>query len=149
MRGVRVGVWTVAILVLLLRSGNVASSYEGLVQAAETELVAFVGWGDDAPEKTRALEKTLARAIRLPSDARMMAPSILASSERRCGVKAASSRNPPEQMLSTSGPSPKTMRPPRPDCRTRSRPSRSGVPGATWVRARAIAPSSPNSIAAS
>ena len=55
---------------------------------------------------------TLARAMRLASLARMMAPSIFASSDRRWGLKAASSRKPPEQMLSTSGPSPTTMRAP-------------------------------------
>ena len=77
---------------------------------------------------------TLARAMRLPSAARMRAPSILASSERRWGLKAASSRNPPEQMLSTAGPSPTTTRPPMPAWRMRSMPSRSGRPGATWAR---------------
>ena len=74
---------------------------------------------------------TLARAMRLASGARMMAPSILASSERRCGLNAASSRKPPEQMFSTSGPSPTTTRPPIFACRMRSSPARSGVPGAT------------------
>ena len=59
----------------------------------------------------------------------MMAPSIFASSDSRCGLNAASSRNPPEQMLSTSGPSPTTMSAPMRACRMRSRPSRSGVPG--------------------
>ena len=39
---------------------------------------------------------TLARAIREASAARMMAPSILASSERRWGLNSASSRNPPD-----------------------------------------------------
>ena len=34
----------------------------------------------------------------------MIAPSIFASSDSRCGVNSASSRNPPEQMLSTVGP---------------------------------------------
>ena len=74
---------------------------------------------------------TLARAMRLASEARMMAPSILASSDSRWGLKAASSRNPPEQMFSTSGPSPTTTRPPILAWRMRSRPARSGVPGAT------------------
>ncbi len=60
-----------------------------------------------------------------------MAPSILASSDRRWGLKAASSRKPPEQMLSTSGPSPTTISAPIFDCRIRSRPSRNGLPGAT------------------
>ena len=72
---------------------------------------------------------TLARAMRLASLARMMAPSILASSDRRWGLKAASSRNPPEQMFSTSGPSPTTMSAPLLACRMRSMPSRSAVPG--------------------
>ncbi len=45
---------------------------------------------------------TFARAIREASAARMMAPSILASSERRWGLNSASSRNPPEQIESTS-----------------------------------------------
>ena len=40
---------------------------------------------------------TLARATREQSDARMIAPSIFASSESRCGVNSASSRKPPEQ----------------------------------------------------
>ncbi len=78
---------------------------------------------------------TLARAIRLASGARMMAPSILASSDRRCGLNAASSRNPPEQMFSTSGPSPTTISAPILACTMRSSPSRSGMPGATWSSA--------------
>src|SRR4051812_3330946 len=77
--------------------------------------------------------------MRLASPARMIAPSIFASSERRCGLKAASRRNPPEQMLSTSGPSPTTMRAPIPACKIRSRPSRSGRPGATAASASSIA----------
>ena len=55
---------------------------------------------------------TLARAIRLPSDDRMIAPSILASSDSRCGLYGASTRNPPEQIVSTSGPSSRTSRAP-------------------------------------
>ena len=47
---------------------------------------------------------TLARAMRVPSEARMIAPSIFASSDSRWGVNSASSRNPPEQMLRTVGP---------------------------------------------
>ena len=82
---------------------------------------------------------TLARAMRLASGARTMAPSIFASSDSRWGLKAASSRKPPEQMLSTSGPSPTTTRAPMPDCRMRSRPSRSGLPGATTARASSMA----------
>ncbi len=78
---------------------------------------------------------TLARAIRLASEARMMAPSILASSESRWGLKAASSKKPPEQMLSTSGPSPTTTRPPIFACRIRSSPDRRWVPGATTLNA--------------
>ena len=51
---------------------------------------------------------TLARAMRVQSALRMIAPSILASSDMRCGLYGASSRNPPLQMASTSGPSPRT-----------------------------------------
>ncbi len=47
---------------------------------------------------------TFARTIRSQSAVRMMAPSILASSESRWGVNSASRRNPPEQTDSTSGP---------------------------------------------
>ena len=61
----------------------------------------------------------------------MIAPSIFASSDSRCGVNSASSRKPPEQMFSTSGPSPTTMSAPIFACRMRSMPSRNGVPGAT------------------
>ena len=82
---------------------------------------------------------TLARAMRLASLARMMAPSIFASSESRCGLNAASSRNPPEQMLRTSGPSPTTSSAPMLDCRIRSRPSRNGCPGATAAKASSSA----------
>ena len=74
-------------------------------------------------------------AMRLASLARMMAPSIFASSDRRCGLNAASSRNPPEQMFSTSGPSPTTISAPLFACRMRSSPSRNGVPGETAPRA--------------
>src|SRR5262245_14747578 len=74
---------------------------------------------------------TLARARRDPSEARMIAPSIFASSDTRWGVNPASSRKPPEQMLRTSGPSPTTMSAPIFACKMRSMPSRSGVPGAT------------------
>ena len=74
---------------------------------------------------------TFARATRVPSEARMIAPSIFASSDSRCGVNSASSRNPPEQMFETSGPSPTTMSAPIFACRMRSMPSRKGVPGAT------------------
>ena len=82
---------------------------------------------------------TLARAMRLASPARMMAPSIFASSDSRCGLNAASRRNPPEQMFSTSGPSPTTISAPIPACRMRSRPSRNGRPGATAASASSIA----------
>ena len=82
---------------------------------------------------------TLARATRDVSEARMIAPSILASSESRWGVNSASSRNPPEQTDSTSGPSPTTMSAPMRAWRMRSRPSRSGVPGATSRRATIMA----------
>ncbi len=78
---------------------------------------------------------TLARAMREASGARMMAPSILASSESRWGLNSASSRNPPEQMESTPGPSPTTTRAPRLARRMRSSPSRSGRPGAAMARA--------------
>ena len=78
---------------------------------------------------------TLARAMRLASEARMIAPSIFASSDSRCGLNAASSKKPPEQMLSTSGPSPTMISAPIFALRTRSRPSRSAVPGATARRA--------------
>ena len=46
---------------------------------------------------------TLARAMRLASAARMMAPSILASSDSRCGLNSASSRKPPEQIRAPRG----------------------------------------------
>ena len=69
----------------------------------------------------------------------MMAPSILASSDSRCGLNAASSRKPPEQMFSTSGPSPTTIRAPIFDCRMRSSPSRKGLPGATTASASSSA----------
>ena len=52
---------------------------------------------------------TLARTMRAQSAVRMIAPSIFASSESRCGVNSASSRKPPEQTQSTSGPAPMTM----------------------------------------
>ena len=78
---------------------------------------------------------TLARAIRVPSAARMIAPSIFASSLIRCGLYGASSRKPPLQMASTSGPSPSTTSAPIFARTTRSSPSRSGVPGATAASA--------------
>src|SRR5918911_2246319 len=74
---------------------------------------------------------TLPRATREQSEARIRAPSILASSDRRWGVNSASRRNPPEHTERTSGPSPTTMRAPLLAWRMRSMPSRSGVPGAT------------------
>ncbi len=61
----------------------------------------------------------------------MIAPSIFASSDSRWGVNSASSRKPPEQMLSTAGSSPTTISAPIFAWRMRSMPSRSGVPGAT------------------
>ena len=64
-----------------------------------------------------------------------MAPSVLASSDSRWGENAAFTRNPPEEMLSTSGPSPITIRAPMPALRIRSKPSRSGCPGATAASA--------------
>ncbi len=82
---------------------------------------------------------TLARAMRDASGDRMMAPSILASSDRRCGENSASKRNPPVEMDSTSGPSPTTSSAPRLACSTRSSPSRSGWPGATSASASAMA----------
>ena len=60
-----------------------------------------------------------------------MAPSVLASSDRRCGENDALTRKPPEEMLRTSGPSPMTISAPMPAFRMRSRPSRNGWPGAT------------------
>ena len=78
---------------------------------------------------------TLARAMRSPSDDRMIAPSILASSLRRCGVNGRSSGKPPEQIASTSGPSPTTTSAPIFARTTRSTPARSGVPGATLASA--------------
>ena len=78
---------------------------------------------------------TLARAMRVPSVEMMMAPSILASSDRRCGLYGASTRKPPEQMASTSGPSSITSSAPALARTTRSMPSRSGVPGAEEARA--------------
>jgi hypothetical protein len=82
---------------------------------------------------------TFARAIREASLATMIAPSIFASSESRCGLNSASRRKPPEQIERTSGPSPITTRPPRLALRTRSSPSRSGRPGATMAIASAMA----------
>ena len=73
---------------------------------------------------------TLARAMREASAARMMAPSILASSERRWGLYSASRRNPPVHTERTAGSSPTTISAPCLACRMRSRPSRSTVPGA-------------------
>ena len=78
---------------------------------------------------------TLARAMREASAARMMAPSILASSDSRCGLYSASSRNPPVQTESTAGSSPTMISAPCLAWRIRSRPSRSAVPGA--IRASA------------
>ena len=82
---------------------------------------------------------TFARAMREASAAMMMAPSILANSDRRCGLNSESRRKPPEQIESTSGPSPPTTRPPRFARRIRSRPSRSAVPGATMANAPLMA----------
>src|SRR5665213_371761 len=82
---------------------------------------------------------TLARAMREASEATMIAPSILASSLRRWGLNSESSRKPPEQIESTSGPSPITTRPPRLARRMRSRPSRKGRPGATMPSASLMA----------
>ena len=86
---------------------------------------------------------TLARAMRPPSVEMMMAPSIFASSERRCGLKGASTRKPPEQIASTSGSSLSTSNAPALARTMRSIPSRSGVPGATRARARRIASLAP------
>ena len=78
---------------------------------------------------------TLALAMRSQSAERMIAPSILASSDKRCGLNGASTRNPPLQIASTSGSSLTTTSAP-PLARTmRSIPARSGVPGATLARA--------------
>ena len=81
---------------------------------------------------------TLARAMRPVSLARMMAPSIFASSDRRWGEKAASRRKPPEQIPSTAGSSPTTTSAPSRAWRIRSSPSRSGCPGATAARAASM-----------
>ena len=81
----------------------------------------------------------MARAIRLESYARMIAPSILASSASLCGLNSASSRNPPEQIDRTSGPSPTTMRAPMLAWRMRSSPSRNSRPGAIDPSASIIA----------
>ena len=89
-------------------------------------LVATVGSG------TRC---TLARASRCPYEPRMIAPSIFASSLSRCGLKGASSMNPPLQIANTSGPSPRISRAPVLARTIRSIPSRSGVPGATSASA--------------
>ncbi len=78
---------------------------------------------------------TLARAMREASPARMIAPSIFASSEIRCGLNSESSRNPPEQIERTSGPSSTTTSAPRFARRIRSSPSRSGRPGAAIASA--------------
>ena len=72
---------------------------------------------------------TLALAMREASAARMMAPSIFASSERRWGVYSASRRNPPVHTERTAGSSPTRIRAPCLACKIRSRPSRSRVPG--------------------
>src|SRR5260370_839048 len=77
----------------------------------------------------------LERTIREQSAVTMMAPSILASSESRCGVNSASRRNPPEQTWSTSGPAPTTRSAPMRAWMIRSMPSRSPDPGATRRRA--------------
>ena len=67
---------------------------------------------------------TLARAMREASAARMMAPSILASSERRWGLNSASRRKPPVQTERTAGSSPTMISAPCLACRMRSIPSR-------------------------
>ena len=68
----------------------------------------------------------------------MIAPSIFASSDRRCGLYGASTRNPPEQIDSTSAPSLSTRSAPALARTTRSMPSRSGVPGDTRASASRI-----------
>ena len=78
---------------------------------------------------------TLARAMRPPSSREMIAPSILANSDSRCGLNGASTRNPPQQIANTSAPSPRMNRAPVLARTTRSIPSRSGVPGATGASA--------------
>ena len=69
---------------------------------------------------------TLARAIRLESAARIIAPSIFASSESLGGLNSASSRKPPEQMERTSGPSPTTIKAPMLAWSMRSKPFTEG-----------------------
>ena len=81
---------------------------------------------------------TLARAIRPPSVERMIAPSIFASSLSRWGLYGASTRNPPEQIDSTSASSLSTSSAPALERTTRSIPSRSGVPGARRASALRI-----------
>ena len=94
---------------------------------------------------------TLARAIREASAARMMAPSILASSERRWGVYSASRRKPPVHTDRTAGSSPTMISAPCLACRMRSRPSRSAVPGAIIASAsfRGWLPPAPSATRAS
>ena len=82
---------------------------------------------------------TFARAMRLASGARMMAPSIFASSESRWGLNSASSRKPPEQIDSTSGRHRRLFSAPMLAWRIRSSPSRNGRPGAIDPSASIIA----------
>src|SRR5829696_1131799 len=77
---------------------------------------------------------TAARTIREPSVASTTAPSIFASSRMPVAVNSTSSGKPPVQIDSTSLSLPSTMRAPVLPRRMRSRPSRSGVPGAIMAR---------------
>ena len=94
---------------------------------------------------------TLARAMRDASEAKMMAPSIFASSDRRWGEYSASSRKPPVQTDKTAGPSPTNISAPCLACSIRSRPSRSLVPGAIIASAsfRGWLPPAPSATPAS
>src|SRR5216683_3241847 len=75
-----------------------------------------------------------------------MAPSILASSRSLVAENPTLSSKPPVQTSSTTGPSPSTIRAPVLPRSIRSRPSRSGVPGASAARAAQRRSSRPLSV---
>ena len=75
---------------------------------------------------------TLAQRMREAVSSRTMAPSILASSERRWAVNGTSIWNPPVNRASTWGGEPSTISAPVLALRIRSSPGRRAVPGATW-----------------
>src|SRR5665811_1452573 len=77
---------------------------------------------------------TPARRMRLASLSRMMAPSILANSRSPVAVNGTSSAKPPVEIDSICRSYPTTISAPVRPRRTRSRPSRSAVPGATEAR---------------